>query len=271
MTNARVALVTGCGKHLGIGAAAARRLSQSGYAVAVSDFDVAGVSNYNEVAADNAEAIGIDGLVREIEGAGGSALGLLGDVASEEDANRMVSEVLDRFGRLDVLVNNAAAPQEPLLGIEDLAIDAWQRILQVNLTGAFLMCRAAVPPMREAGWGRIVNISSVMGKKGRAKRLGYSTSKAGILGLTRALALEVAPYGIAVNAVCPGPILTTRAFSSARRDGAVEEWMKRGRSAVPMGRLGTAEDVAATVAYLASEDCQFTTGQALDVDGGWGI
>jgi 3-oxoacyl-[acyl-carrier protein] reductase len=267
----RVALITGCGKHLGIGAAIARALGADGKAVVVSDVAPSGAPNLNQQPGDMAAGWGgLSGLAGELTAAGVRCETVLGDVSREEDARRMVEFTVSAFGRLDILVNNAAAPQSREFNdVQDVPLDAWQHVLDVNLTGTFLMCRAAVGPMRARGWGRIINISSIAGRSGSARQGAYTASKHGIIGFTRSLSRDVARDGITVNAICPGGTYTSRVFSSARRSADdIDAELERRAAAIPVGRLGTAEDVANAALFFASESSGYVTGQAQSVDGG---
>jgi NAD(P)-dependent dehydrogenase (short-subunit alcohol dehydrogenase family) len=269
----RVALITGCGKPVGIGNSTARALAAKGVSVVVSDVRPAGVANEHNAPGDlDTNWGGVDSLVEQIAKAGGTAMAVLGDVSQEADARRMVEEVLSRYGRLDILVNNAGAPQGADRNeIEDVPVEAWDLTMGVNAKGAFLMSRAAVPAMRKARWGRIVSVSSKAALRPGPKRATYAASKAAILGFTRSLALDLAPFGITVNAVCPGPIRTSRAISTNRREYGddLETGFRERSKAIPVGRFGSPEEVASMIAYLASDEAAFVTGQAIGVDGGW--
>ncbi len=267
----RVALITGCGKENGIGAATAQRLARDGFTVAVSDVAAAGVDNDNTIERAGTGWQGLDTLVARIEEAGGAAASLTGDVSTEDGAAHLVAATVEKYGRLDVLVNNAGAPHGHDRGqIEDVPLDAWEAVMAINVRGPFLMSRAAVPHMKSRGYGRIVSMASVAGLEALPERAAYCASKAAVIGFTRSLAHDLAPHGITVNSVCPGSIRTDRAISSTLRAGYtdVDAGLAERAKFIPVGRHGRPEEIAATIAHLSSEDAAFTTGQAVVVDGG---
>jgi 3-oxoacyl-[acyl-carrier protein] reductase len=266
MTNeAPVAVISGCGKPDGMGAAIARRLAAEGRTVVVTDREPRGVVNAGQTADQDR---GLDELVAEIRDAGGTAEAMLGDVGSPEDVERILAGVQERYGRLDILVNNAAAPQgADRVDVVDVPLEAWDLQLRVNLTGAFLMARAAVPLMRERRYGRIVTISSMAGVEAAGRSTAYSASKAGVLGMTRALAMDVAGWGITANAICPGLVATSRSMLGRTGEDRTEA-MTRMSERIAVGRVGTPEDIAHVVAFFAHEASGYVTAQTIGVDGG---
>jgi 3-oxoacyl-[acyl-carrier protein] reductase len=268
----RVALVTGCGKRDGMGRAISRTLAASGAAVVVCDKEPAGVLNRRQEkvgVGDQEGWRGVDSLVEEITSAGGTASAALGDIGNADDAQRLVDQAVSRYGRLDVLVNNAAAPQgADRSDIAEVPVDVFDSVVRVNLRGTFLMSRFAVPVMRSQRSGRIINISSMAGVIAAPRSAAYSASKAAVIGLTRSMALDVAPWGITVNAICPGGVGTSRAILNEDPDLDVGAELARRGQRVAVGRVGRPEDIAEAVAYLASPGAEFMTGQILVLDGG---
>ncbi|MFN8514841.1 MAG: 3-oxoacyl-[acyl-carrier-protein] reductase [Thermomicrobiales bacterium] len=240
----RAALVTGGSR--GIGQAIALRLAQDGIGVAV---------NYRGSAAGAADT------VRRIEEAGGKAIALPGDVSNAADAAKLVANTVAHFGRLDILVNNAGITRDNLT--MRMSEEDWDAVLTTNLKGAFLCSKAALRHLLKArDAGRIISISSVVGILGNAGQANYAAAKAGLIGLTKSLAKEIASRGVTVNAVAPGFITTdmTSALSADVLDMA--------KKAIPLGSFGTPNDIAETVAFLASPAARYITGQVLSVDGG---
>ena len=248
MTPTRVAIVTGGGS--GIGLAISRRLSADGNAVAVFDRD-----------AQSAEA-----AAAEIVAAGGSAVGLTVDVTDRAQIDQGVVDTGQRLGgRPTVLVNSAGLDGfDPFLKI---TAEKWNRILAVNLTGTFDCCQAVVPDMIEAGWGRIVNISSSSAQSGQPIMTHYVASKAGVIGFTKALALELGPKGITVNTIPPGFIDTPMLRKSEAR-GLLGQGVEHHEANTPVRRVGTAEDIAAACSFLVSDEASYITGQVIGVNGG---
>lgn len=267
----RVALVTGCGKADGVGNGVAHRLAEDGFTIVATDRTPHGVANVGD--AGTSSAGGLEALVAELTASGTRALGIVGDIGDPADVARIFREVDETFGRLDVLVNNASAPQgADRADIGEVSFEAWSEQIRVTLSGTFLMSQAAVALMRPARYGRIVNISSMAGITAAPRSTAYSAAKAGVLGFTRSLAMDVAESGITVNAVCPGLVGTSRAMLG-RRDEDRDETMRAFASKVAVGKVGMPADIANAVAFFADERTSHVTAQELPVHGGgmaWG-
>lgn len=240
----KTALITGASR--GIGAATARLLAERGCAVAI---------NYNR-SEERAVA-----LAEELRSLGHTAFAVQGDVSDREQTHIMVDSVLDKFCQLDILVCNAGISWNGLLG--DMTEADWRRIFAVNVDGMFHCCQAVLPHFISRKAGKIVTVSSMWGQVGASCEVAYSASKAAVIGFTKALAQELGPSGITVNCVAPGVIATdmNREFSNYELAALAEE--------TPLGRLGTAMDVAQSIAFLASSDADFVTGQVLAPNGGF--
>ena len=243
----RVALIAGGGGE--IGGAIARRFAEAGAAIAVADV--------------NRESA--DAVAGEITAAGGQAVAVRTNVAVEQDVERAVRHAVDAFGKLTTLVN-VAATVTPDGTVETLALADWNDALSVNLTGAFLTCKYAVPQLRKAGGGTIINVASQLGQIGIAKRAPYTSSKAALIQFTRCLAVDHAADGIRANSLSPGGIDTARIL---RRFKDREEANRTRGPAYLLGRPGRAEEVAAAALFLASEESSFMTGADLLLDGGY--
>jgi 2-hydroxycyclohexanecarboxyl-CoA dehydrogenase len=243
----RTAIVTGGGS--GIGLAIARRLAADGRPVAIFDRD-----------GDSAEA-----AAGGIEASGGRAVGIAVDVTDRAQIDAGVVRVREELGTPTILVNSAGMDGfDPFLTI---TAEKWNRILAVNLTGTFDCCQAVVPGMIEEGWGRIVNISSSSAQGGQPLMTHYVASKAGVIGFTKALALELGPQGITVNTIPPGFIDTPMLRKSERR-GLLGKGVEHHEALTPVRRVGTPEDIAVTCAFLAGEETGYITGQVIGVNGG---
>ena len=274
--NGKVALVTGAGGEHGIGRAIATRLAKEGADVIVNDV----VSD--PYAYDSNDWEGAPSVVREIEALGRQAAIMLADVSDAGQVDALVDEGVKRFGHIDIFVSNAGSrPGPDRVPVVELEEKAWDTVHKINLKGTFLCCRAVARHMINRGGGKIITISSMLGKEGSARCAAYAASKFGVIGFTQALAQELAPHHINVNAICPGIIDTERvsyiaaALSSEEISG--EEWRASGRHAeamrqrnsdVPLGRVGVGEDVAKTAAFLASSESDYLTGLAISVTGG---
>jgi 3-oxoacyl-[acyl-carrier protein] reductase len=238
----RVALVTGASQ--GIGRTCALRLARDGATIAV--------------AARNQEKL--NELVSEITGAGGKAAAFVLDVADEDQVKEAIKAAIAQFGKIDILVNNAGITRDQL--VMRMKRADWDAVLQTNLTSAYLCIQAVIPSMLKQRWGRIINITSVFGQMGQAGQANYSASKAGMIGLTMAIAREIGSRSITCNAIAPGFIETamTAVLSEEFKQAAVKQ--------IPLGRVGTPDDVAGAVAFLASDDASYITGHVLSVNGG---
>jgi 3-oxoacyl-[acyl-carrier protein] reductase len=239
MATRRTALVTGAAR--GIGLAIATRLAADGARVALLDLDAA-----------------VEATAAQVPG---ETMAIAADVTRGADVERAISQVVARWGRLDILVNNAGITGRSF-PIWELDEDDWRHVIEADLTSVFLCCRAAVKVMLAQGSGRIVNIASIAGKEGNPTLVPYSSAKAGVIGLTKALAKEVATRGILVNAVAPAVIGTD--LLKQMEPSTVDLLVSK----IPMGRVGTPEEVAALVAWLASDECTFSTGAVYDLSGG---
>ena len=269
----RVVLVTGCARARGIGRAIAVAFARGGADVVVTDVAAGGTRNENE---EGLEEIrlgwkGLDSLAGEIKDLGRRVLTLVGDVSRAADAERFVADALAQFGRIDVLVNNAAAPHgadRRLLW--EMPEEAWDLVIDVNLKGTFLMSRAVIPQMLKRGRGRIISMASVSGKRGTARRGAYTASKFGVIGLTQVMAQELGAHGITANAICPGSVDTSRRESTSRRERALAERDPNAPvlSLPPTGRVARPDDIARLALFFASEASDHITGQAWNVDGG---
>jgi 3-oxoacyl-[acyl-carrier protein] reductase len=242
MLSDKVAIVTGASR--GIGRAIALALASQGAKVVAS--------------ARNGEALAQ--LAEEIKAQGGDALAVVGDVALEDDANNLVKQAVEAYGQVDVFINNAGITRDGLL--LRMKNDDWDAVLDTNLKGAFLCTRAVAKVMSKQRSGRIINISSVVGEMGNAGQANYCASKAGLLGLTKSVARELARRNVTVNAITPGFITTemTEDMTEKAQEAMTEQ--------IPLGRPGSAEDVANAVIFLASDQSAYITGQVLGVNGG---
>jgi 3-oxoacyl-[acyl-carrier protein] reductase len=238
----RVALVTGASQ--GIGHACALHLARNGANVAV--------------AARNQQKL--DELVARIAAEGGESIAFTMDVADEEQVKSAIKSVVAQFGKIDILVNNAGITRDQL--VMRMKRADWDAVLSTNLTSAYLCIQQVIPSMLKQRWGRIINITSVFGQMGQAGQANYAASKAGLIGLTMAIAREVASRNITSNAIAPGFIETsmTAALSEEFKQNAVKQ--------IPLGRVGTPDDVANAVSFLASEEASYITGHVLNVNGG---
>ena len=242
----KVALVTGSGRN--IGRATALELARRGASVVVN-----ARSNQDEA----------NSVADEIAAMGGGAIAVIADVGVQEQVNGMVDAAIAAFGRVDILVNNAGLRAAD--SITDMTLEQWRAVMAVNLDGPFFCSQAVIPGMIERGWGRIINVSGLNAFKGRAEWAHVCASKMGALGLTRALAEELAEHGILVNHIVPGAFDTTPPPGNANPFAGPPATRAAG---IPVGRLGFPQEIATTCAFLASDDASFITGQTIHVNGG---
>ena len=240
----RVAIVTGSGR--GIGRAIALKLAEVGATVVVNDIG------------ESAK-----GVAEEIKAVGGQSLAVLADVSSAEDVARLVETIISTYGKIDILVNNAGITRDHLL--LRMTDEDWDKVLEINLKSVFLCTRAVMKYMVKQRWGRVVSLASIVGVVGNPGQANYASAKAGIIGFTRTIAKEVASRGITANAIAPGFIDTEMTQQLE------EEWKKELQKRIPAGCFGSPRDVAETVAFLASEEAGYITGQVLGVDGGMAL
>ncbi|MHA7816987.1 MAG: SDR family NAD(P)-dependent oxidoreductase [Pseudohaliea sp.] len=266
----KVVLVTGAGRRGGLGEGILRRFAAEGCRLVVSDIgevsdpsldEHLGTTNEMEMVAEGLRESGVD------------VLAVACDVCRPDQVARLVEETLKTFGRVDILVNNAGIGFE-MHHLHDLDPEQWQRVVDVNLTGAFLCTQAVSMAMREAGsGGRIINIASQAAKSGFPHMAPYVASKHGLIGLTRSAAIDLAPFAITVNAICPNHVTTKlgekqNAYFASYSGQTVDEYMDAMRGRIPLRRVGLPEDTASAAAFLASDDAGFITGEALNVSGG---
>src|SRR3954454_1226039 len=243
--NGKIALITGASK--GLGKAMALALSEAGATIAL-------------VSRDEAK---LQAVKREVEESGGKAELFIADVKDEQQVERLEAEVSKRLGKIQILVNNAGVNLRK--NLIDFSLSEWQSVLDTNLTSVFLMCRKFVPHMRGTGYGRILNMTSIMSHVSLPQRSAYSASKAALLGLIRALAQELAADGITVNGISPGPFGTEMNQSLMQDPEANAQFLAN----LPVGRWGKVEEIGGLASYLCSEAAGFITGTDILIDGGW--
>jgi NAD(P)-dependent dehydrogenase (short-subunit alcohol dehydrogenase family) len=241
----RIALITGASK--GLGKAMALALADAGASIALVSRDV---EKLNAVAS-------------EIRNNGGTAEVFKADVSEEASVAALAPEVESRLGKVQILVNNAGVNVRK--NITDFTLDEWNYVMGTNLTAVFLMCRAFVPHMKGTGYGRILNMTSIMSHISLPGRAAYSSSKAGLLGMTKALALELAPEGVTVNGISPGPFATEMNQVLMQNPEVNQQFLSK----IPVGRWGKVEDIGKLAAYLCADEASFITGTDILIDGGW--
>ena len=248
----RVSIITGASS--GVGRATAILFAREGSKVVVSDIADAGGQ----------------ATVEAIKAAGGEAIFLHADVSRSQDVESLIRKTKERFGKIDIILNSAGVMQKTI-SLEDIDEALWERIYAVNVKGIFLMAKFAVPAMKEAGKGVIINIASISGVRPRLKTCAYASSKAAAIHLTKAMALELARFNIRVNVINPVAVDTPMLAGIMPEGPAGAEARKKLLSTIPLGRVATPEDIAYAALYLASDESIMVTGACLDVDGGRGI
>ncbi|MCX5908345.1 MAG: SDR family NAD(P)-dependent oxidoreductase [Deltaproteobacteria bacterium] len=248
----RVAIVTGAAQ--GIGQAVAMRFAREGAHLMVGDMNGEGVKK----------------VALDVEGLGRKSLWLQVDVSNTSQVEAMVKKTADTFGRVDILVNNAGGSFNLPAKLEEVTDEIWDQVVDVNLKGAFLCARAVAPYMKMQKYGRIINLSSKAGKYGgELTGIQYSSSKAGVLGLTRQLAKDLGPWGITANAVAPGICLSSPRLEKLWMERKTEAERQATLNALPLRRVSTVDEQAAVIFFLASDDASYVTGVNIDVNGGW--
>ncbi|ENH96148.1 short chain dehydrogenase [Gracilibacillus halophilus YIM-C55.5] len=244
----QVAIITGAGSENGIGRETARQLSKGGATVVLTDID----------------DTHLDDAVKEMKNLGGHAISMKVDVSNQEQAANCVKETVNQFGKVDILVNNAGISRPS--SILDITEKEWDLVFNVNMKGVFFLTQAVLPYMKEKNYGRILNLSSVSGKRGGGIFGGshYSAAKAGVTGFSKAVAREFGPYGITCNTVAPGLIGGTEITG----DQLTDEKKKQIIAGIPLGRVGEVKDVAHSITFLVSEPAGYITGEELDINGG---
>lgn len=266
----KVAICTGSGRHKGLGQGILKRLAEEGCRVVVSDI---GLPKEYLGEGDIGVSSEMEEIAAEIRDAGGEATAIACDVRNENEVRGLIDGTVDAFGRLDIIVNNAGVGYV-MKSLNDVSLEEWNVVLGVNLTGAFLCSQYAARQMaKQDGGGRIINIASQAAKSGFPHMAPYVASKHGLIGLTRTSAIDLGGQGITVNAVCPNHVTTglgakQNEYFAEFLDQSVDEYLAAMRNRIPLGRAGLTEDTAAAVAFLASDDAQFITGEALNVSGG---